>query len=161
MSKLSKTQRQILEVAAGRPDGAIFPLPQGLNLKGGALKATLASLIKHDLAKEQGRGKAKVIVITQAGQGVVRGRSETTKSRLEPQSRLNELNVKIRPDTKRAKVVALLTRPEGAGIAELIETTGWQPHSVRAALTGFRKRGIPVTRGQDETGVTIYRIAAE
>ncbi len=33
------------------------------------------------------------------------------------------------------------------------------PHSVRAALTGFRKRGIPVTR--DKAGITVYRVAGD
>ncbi len=37
--------------------------------------------------------------------------------------------------------------------------TSAEPHSVRAALTGFRKRGIPVTRDKDEAGVTVYRVA--
>jgi hypothetical protein len=35
--------------------------------------------------------------------------------------------------------------------------TGWQPHSVRAALTGIRKRGLAVTRTKTEAGTTIYR----
>ncbi len=35
------------------------------------------------------------------------------------------------------------------------------PHSVRAALTGFRKRGIPVTRDKDEAGITVYRVAGD
>ncbi len=44
-------------------------------------------------------------------------------------------------------------------MADLMASTGWQAHSVRAALTGFRKREIPVARAKDETGVTVYRIA--
>src|SRR4051794_19097504 len=41
--------------------------------------------------------------------------------------------------TKKATVAALLGRAEGASIEELMSATGWQPHSVRAALTGLRK----------------------
>ena len=33
------------------------------------------------------------------------------------------------------------------------------PHSVLATLTGFHKRGIPVTRDKDEAGITVYRVA--
>ena len=53
----------------------------------------------------------------------------------------------------------LLDRPEGANIDALTTATGWQAHSVRAALTGLRKRGIDVQRDKQD-GVTRYRIAA-
>ena len=45
--------------------------------------------------------------------------------------------------------------------SDLIEATGWQVHSVRAALTGFRKDGKELIRAKDEGGVTRYRVAAE
>ena len=50
---------------------------------------------------------------------------------------------------------------DGAAISDLIEATGWQVHSVRAALTGFRKDGKELIRAKDAGGVTRYRIAAE
>jgi hypothetical protein len=50
--------------------------------------------------------------------------------------------------TKSRQVLALLQRPEGATLAELIEATGWQQHTVRAALTGLRKRGHEVVRSK-------------
>lgn len=53
-------------------------------------------------------------------------------------------------------ILALLTRPEGARLGELEKATGWQPHSVRAALTGLRKRGVEVTRERKDE-VTTYR----
>ncbi len=49
--------------------------------------------------------------------------------------------------------------PVGATIAAMGATTGWQPHSVRAALTGLRKRGFAITRERSDAGVTVYRIA--
>lgn len=66
----------------------------------------------------------------------------------------------IRP-SKKASLLALLERPDGAAISDLIEATGWQVHSVRAALTGFRKDGKELIRAKDEGGVTRYRVAAE
>ena len=62
-----------------------------------------------------------------------------------------------RPDTKQATLIALLERQAGATIAQMCAKTGWQAHSVRAALTGLRKRGIPVTRTSNESGPSIYR----
>jgi hypothetical protein len=43
-----------------------------------------------------------------------------------------------------------------------MSTTGWLPHTTRAALTGLRKRGLKVERAKEARGketVTVYRIA--
>jgi hypothetical protein len=63
--------------------------------------------------------------------------------------------------TKKGSILALLQRPKGAAISDLIAATGWQVHSVRAALTGFRKEGKELLRDKDQSGVTLYRIAEE
>jgi hypothetical protein len=63
--------------------------------------------------------------------------------------------------TKKATVIALLERPDGAAIDDLIGVTGWQVHSVRAALTGLRKEGRDLVRAKDATGITHYRIATQ
>ena len=62
--------------------------------------------------------------------------------------------------TKADTILDLLQRSTGASIGELTKATGWQPHSVRAALTGLRKKGREVARTKDEKG-TRYRIAAK
>lgn len=36
-------------------------------------------------------------------------------------------------------------KPDGATIDELVDATGWQRHTVRAALTRLRQRGIDAT----------------
>lgn len=46
--------------------------------------------------------------------------------------------------TKTAILRKLLIRKAGADIAALQSATGWQPHSVRAALSGFRKAGYTI-----------------
>lgn len=64
-----------------------------------------------------------------------------------------------RRPTKAVQVLALLQRPEGATLDELIEATGWQQHTVRAALTGLRKKGHEVVRSKrGET--TCYTVTA-
>lgn len=65
--------------------------------------------------------------------------------------------------TKIERVKKLLLRKPGADLATLTEATGWQPHSVRAALSGFRKSGYTVDRlpPRTETGGPIYRISAQ
>ncbi len=158
MTKLTRNQRRILEAAASRPGGAILPLPDGITLRGGVLKATLASLIKRGLATE--KGKAKKPVITKPGRAAAGDEDNKAKPTGAKRHDGKAPISSIRPDSKQGRLLALLSRPEGAGITDLIETTGWQPHSVRAALTGFRKRGIAVAREKDDAGTTVYRVAS-
>lgn len=64
-----------------------------------------------------------------------------------------------RPQSKLGQVLAMLRRPKGATVADLAAATGWQRHTVRAALTGLRKRGLAVNRAKDTRGTSVYRIA--
>ncbi len=157
MSKLSKTQQKILETAADRPDGAILPPPETLQLEGRALKATLHRLIKRGLVAETSEDEQPVI--TEAGRDAVAGGARQAKTSDGAKTADKTPVAGVRPESKQNRLLALLSRPEGAGMADLMATTGWQAHSVRAALTGFRKREIPVTRTKDEAGVTVYRVA--
>ena len=50
-------------------------------------------------------------------------------------------------------VIGLLVRGGGATLPELIDATGWLPHTTRAALTGIRKKGHVVERTKRD-GVT-------
>lgn len=59
--------------------------------------------------------------------------------------------------TKTSRILALLQRPSGASLEELIEVTCWLPHTIRAALTGLRKKGHPVTSEKID-GIRRYRI---
>ena len=54
----------------------------------------------------------------------------------------------------------LLQRPGGAAIGDLTAATGWQVHSVRAALTGLRNEGKELVRAKNAAGITHYRLAA-
>ncbi|WP_167852632.1 DUF3489 domain-containing protein [Pseudotabrizicola sediminis] len=62
--------------------------------------------------------------------------------------------------TKAALLRARLAEPGGVSLAALIEATGWQAHTLRAALSGLRKTGLKIAchrEGDD----TIYAIDAE
>ena len=60
--------------------------------------------------------------------------------------------------SKSAAVVRLLTRARGATIAEIQAATDWQPHSVRAYLSGLRKAGRPLDKEERKSGETSYRL---
>ena len=64
--------------------------------------------------------------------------------------------------TKTAILRKLLSRKSGADLAALQSATGWQPHSVRAALSGLRKTGYTIDRAVPGKpgGNTVYRITS-
>lgn len=62
-----------------------------------------------------------------------------------------------RAETKIRIVVRLLGRKSGASLEALMEATGWQRHTVRAALTGLKKKGHTIER-RGEIGKSIYKI---
>ncbi len=75
-----------------------------------------------------------------------------------------------RTDTKQAQVLTLLRRPEGATVAQVMDATNWQQHTVRGFLAGLKKKGLDVTVlervrqvGPGQQGAkgsySIYRIA--
>jgi len=68
-----------------------------------------------------------------------------------------------RPDSKQALLVDLLQRREGATIAEAMKATGWQPHSVRGAISGTLKKklGLTVTSEKVADRGRVYRVAAK
>ncbi len=65
-----------------------------------------------------------------------------------------------RAGTKQALLIDLLQRKTGATIADLVHATGWQPHSVRGAISGTLKKklGLKVTSESVETRGRVYRI---
>ncbi len=67
-----------------------------------------------------------------------------------------------RGGSKLDQVLVMLSAGSGATAAELVSATGWLDHSMRAALTGLRRRGyeLSLTRGERD-GASVYRIAAQ
>ena len=61
--------------------------------------------------------------------------------------------------SKKAEVIALLRRPEGATVAEVVAATGWQPHTVRGLFSGTLKKklGLTLNSAQEDRG-RVYRI---
>lgn len=60
-------------------------------------------------------------------------------------------------ETKNDKVLALLTRENGATLEDLVAATGWLPHTARAAMTDLKKKGHTIERIKVD-GVSRYSI---
>ncbi len=65
-----------------------------------------------------------------------------------------------RAGTKQAVLIDLLKRKTGATIDDLVKATGWQPHSVRGAISGTLKKklGLKVTSEPNEKRGRVYQI---
>ncbi len=72
-----------------------------------------------------------------------------------------KVNGSARRGTKQALLIELLKRSKGATIEQMTAKTGWQPHSVRGAISGALKKklGLPVTSETVEGRGRVYRIA--
>jgi len=62
--------------------------------------------------------------------------------------------------SKQDEVVAMLRRPEGATVDEVVSATGWQRHTVRGVFSGTLKKklGLTLASAKEERG-RVYRIA--
>lgn len=183
MPKLTDTQTIVLSAAAQRPDNIAMPLPKGLH--GAAAKKAVAAMISHGwleeveadlrrndpLWRETGDGHGTTLIATEAGLEVIgiepvvaRTVPNPRKTKPDPaptpQSTDAPKPVSIRAGTKQAQIIALLQRPEGASIAEIIAATGWQVHSVRGMISGALKKklGLSVTSVKEQGRGSVYRI---
>lgn len=67
---------------------------------------------------------------------------------------------KAKSKTKAEQVQQLLSRKNGASLDDICKATTWKPHSVRAFLSGMRKRGFVITRERDASKISRYSVSA-
>jgi DNA-binding MarR family transcriptional regulator len=188
MPSLTDTHLVILSTAAQRDDGSVQPLPKSLKSTGGAIASILKSLLKKGLLAEQPatrdaaawretpNGERLMLVITDAGRqavGVapdeepgkqlaaakVPARSRPTRGKKQPPNAKAKRKA-ARPGTKQSLLIDLLSRRHGATIAEAVKATGWQPHSVRGAISGSLKKklGLNIASEKVDRRGRVYRI---
>jgi hypothetical protein len=63
------------------------------------------------------------------------------------------------PDTKHARIIAMLRAPAGATIAAIMTATKWQQHSVRGFLAGVVRKKLDLNLVSEKTDRgRVYRI---
>ena len=177
MAKLSDTQLIVLSNAAAREECAAV-VPPKMN-RAAAVKVG-SSLVARKLMREvrakpgmpiwrtDKSGRSVSLIITRAGCDAigVDSAAKTNQPVANKGSSVAEAGsrhpagVTPRAGSKQALVVEMLLKEPGATLDELVEATGWLPHTTRAALTGLRKRGFAVERFRHETIGSLYRIAS-
>src|SRR5579884_1920893 len=66
-----------------------------------------------------------------------------------------------REGSKKAVVIDLLKRPDGASLKDIMAATSWQPHSVRGFISGTlsKKMGLKVESRKRPDGERAYQLA--
>jgi hypothetical protein len=185
MTTPSETQTLILSRAATRPGNLALPLPEGL--VGAAAKMVVGKMIARgwleeveanlrrgeQMWSETGDGHGTTLIATEAGleaigiepvvaSAVASASKATPKAARTPDDTDTAKPVAIRADTKQAQIIAMLQRPEGATVAEMVEATGWLAHTVRGSISGALKKklGLPITAEKVEGRGTVYFLNA-
>ncbi|MDD9923999.1 MAG: DUF3489 domain-containing protein, partial [Boseongicola sp.] len=72
-------------------------------------------------------------------------------------------SVRTKRVTKQSILIDMLQTGSGASIEELMEATGWQPHTVRGAISNVlrKKLGLNVINVQASNDRQVYRISEE
>jgi len=176
MTKLTETQTIILSAGAQRPDNIALPLPKGLH--GAAAKKVVTMMIGRGwleevdanlrrgepLWRKTGDGHGTTLVVTDAGLlaiGIEPVVVKTVVAMGEHAAKSAAPKPSIqRVGTKQAQVIAMLQRPEGATIAEIVAATAWQAHSARGVISGVLKKklGLVVGSTKEDGRGSVYRI---
>jgi hypothetical protein len=177
MPKLTDTQTIILSAGAQRPENIALPLPKGL--AGAAAKMAVTKMMEHGwlqevdanlrkgepLWRETGDGHGTTLVVTDAGLLAIGIEPVVVKTVVAIREHASKAAAPKLPTqragTKQAQIIAMLQRPGGATVAEMVEATGWLAHTVRASISGALKKklGLPITAEKVEGRGTVYRLA--
>ena len=155
--KLSPAQSLLLRTAARRPDGRVTP-PD--TLRGGARVKVLTSLLQRGWIDPADDGH----VMTDAGYAAIGQKRPMLPDDVQPMDVTDDLQllegIPVRPGTKLAALVMTLRRPQGATSLQLMLATGWQPHTVRGAISGMlrKKLGLNVVLAHNDSGERVYRV---
>lgn len=162
--RLSDVQLLLLSSALNRSDGSLLPPPATLGADlDERCRQAITGLIRRKLAVEEPTEEVSAVwrddddvkigaFITDAGRAIIAAPlaeedQQTEGSEPKSPAKTNAIDAPTpRPTSKIANVVAMLRQPEGVTLGELVEATGWLPHTTRAALTGLRKKDHPIER---------------
>jgi hypothetical protein len=97
-----------------------------------------------------------------AGNRSTRARNKARANQTGDPTRTPTAEVVARPDSKTAKVLAMLRRAEGATLQQIMSVTGWQAHSVRGFVSGTlgKKLHLTVVSVKGKDGQRRYSVAA-
>jgi len=88
------------------------------------------------------------------------GGNSAAKSKTRRKNGARSNTATARAGTKKAHIIRLLERPNGATVAEIMRATDWQPHTVRGFISRalVHDLGLQVARFKRDKGQPAYRL---
>lgn len=157
-NELTETQETILSHAHQHTEGKIVWFPE--HIKGGARQKVLDGLFNRALIIKVGDDWF-IAVEGYDALGVPRKAPISSEALNDVVETAQAKQPRTRDNSKQAKVIAMLRRPEGATIVQICEATGWKQHTVRGTFAGaFKKKlGLEITSSKEDNLGRVYRIA--
>lgn len=167
--QLTPAQQAILAHAIEHAEGRINWFPD--HLKGGARTKVLESLFKRGLNTPDGTdwwvaaegydalGRERPAPAPLTEDPAVEAAVTAAEARWAQQP--GNKQPRPRENSKQAKVIEMLRRPEGATVKQICQETDWQAHTVRGMFAGALKKklGLTITSEKTADGERVYRIA--
>lgn len=167
MIELTSAQRTILKAGIESPETEIRQFMQ--HIRNPAIQdKLLTSLLRKRLITVRGSesvgtnykfDKTTEFFISQTGLEALNPPQMEAEMPCKPEAQSATPIAEPQRETKQTIILNLLSREEGASLTELIDATGWKPHSVRGHLSNMRrKQGLQIEGFTNTDGKRGYRI---
>jgi hypothetical protein len=170
MTKLSDSQRGILKAASKQPKTDIREFMS--HIKSPPIRdRVVTSMLNNGLVVEDPDAEGVVYIISEAGIAAIGGKPKAeapakakSKAEAKAPAKKSEPKKKREGGSKKQTMIDMLSRKEGATIKQLMETIGWQKHSVHGAMANLKKEihkkhGQTITAAKGDGEDRIYKIA--
>ncbi len=171
MTKLSDSQRGILKAASKQPKTDIREFMS--HIKSPPIRdRVVTSMLNNGLVVEDPDAEGVVYIISEAGIAAVGGKTKpdspaketASKPKAKSPAKKSEPKQKREGGSKKQTMIDMLSRKEGATIKQLMETIGWQKHSVHGAMANLKKEihkkhGQTITAAKGDGEDRVYKIA--
>lgn len=173
MTKISDSQRGILKAASKQPKTDVREFMA--HIKSPPIRDKVVNaMLGNGLVVEDPDAEGVVYIISEAGFEAIGKKppahdtEENETVSPEPEAKTPDKKREPKPKregaSKKQIMTDMLSRPEGATIRQLMDTIGWQKHSVHGAMANLKKE-IHEKHGQTITGIKgdgeerVYKIA--
>ncbi len=173
MSKISDSQRGILKAASKQPKTDVREFMT--HIKSPLIRDKVVNAMFHNgLVVEDPDAEGVVYIISDAGFEAIgkkppahdAGENETAAPEPETKAPAKKREPKQKREgaSKKQTMIDLLSRPEGVTIQQMMDTIGWQKHSVHGAMANLKKEihekhGQTITGTKGEGKERVYKIA--
>ena len=164
MTTISHTQRRVLEAAAKQPKTDVREHMK--ELKSPVIRDNVVtSMLNNGLVVEDPDAEGILYVISEAGyQAIGKTKPDAPETEAKVPTKNREPKTKREGGSKKQTMIDMLSRDKGATIKQLMESIGWQKHSVHGAMANLKKE-LQEKHGQTITGAKgdgedrVYKIA--